>query len=440
MVLKRLSEALRDGDNVLAVIRGSAVNQDGRSNGLTAPNGLSQQAVIRQALQSAGVSPSQIDYIEAHGTGTPLGDPIEVGAIRAVLEAGPVPDDLVARKTLLGSVKTNIGHLEAAAGIAGMIKVILAMEHEELPPHLHLEEVNPYIDLEGAAVAFTTSRVPWRRDGRPRLAGVSSFGFGGTNAHLILSEPPNLNEIQPASEIDGDQATAHKPRKAHLLTVSARSESALRALASRYSARLLENGVNLGDFCYSANTGRALFEHRLALVGDSPEVAASALQKFSAGEAASDYFTGYTPPGQQKKIAFLFTGQGSQYTSMGRELYASEPVFKAALDHCAGILEAHLDRNLLSVIFAEPGGAEANLIDDTTYTQPALFALEYALAMLWRSWGIEPDLVMGHSVGEYVAACLAGVFGLEDGLKLIAVARAVDGHAADRRRDGCGLC
>lgn len=420
VVLKRLSETLRDGDNVLAVIRGSAVNQDGRSNGLTAPNGLSQQAVIRQALQAAGVSPRQIDYIEAHGTGTPLGDPIEVGAIRAVLESEPVPDEAVARKMLIGSVKTNIGHLESAAGIAGMIKVILAMKHEELPPHLHLEEVNPYIDLEGAAVAFTTSRVPWRRDDRPRLAGVSSFGFGGTNAHLILGEPPALNEIQSMGEMAKAQASRGEPRKVHLLTLSARTESALRALAGRYAERLENGGVDLGDFCFSANTGRAQLEHRLALIIDAPEKASSALEKFSVGESAPNCTYGYIAPGQKKRIAFLFTGQGSQYPNMGRQLYAREPAFKEALDRCAAILDAYLDVNLLSVLFAKTDSPEAGLIDDTKYTQPVLFALEYALAVLWRSWGIEPDFVLGHSVGEYVAACLAGVFSLEDGLKLIA--------------------
>ncbi len=407
VVLKRLSDALRDGDNILALLRGSAVNQDGRTNGLTAPNGPSQQAVIRQALQDAGVQPAQIGYVEAHGTGTPLGDPIEIDSLRRVLEDGRPAGQPYG----VGSVKTNIGHLEAAAGIAGLIKVVLSLMHDELPAHLHFRELNPYIALDGSQLEILTERRGWPRGAAPRLAGVSSFGFGGTNAHVVLSEAPLLDEIQPEGG-----STLERPL--HLIRLSARSETALKGLAARYRSRLeqLPAGA-LPDFCYSANVGRADFDHRLAAVAGSAERLESALRAFAAGGRPAGLRYRYLKSGSRSGPAFIFTGQGSQYPQMGRRLYETQPVFRSTLERCAEVLAGHLDRPLLSILFPP---AEDFSVDETRYTQPALFALEYALAELWRSWGIEPAAVMGHSVGEYAAACIAGVFSLEDGLKLIA--------------------
>ncbi len=406
VVLKRLSDALRDGDNVLAVVRGSAVNHDGRSNGLTAPNGPAQQAVIREALTDAGVTPDQISYVEAHGTGTPLGDPIEIQSLRAVLEEGRAPD----QSYLVGSVKTNVGHLEAAAGIAGFIKIVLSLTHEAIPPHLHLQEVNPHISLDGAPLVFPTTLQPWPRGGTPRLAGVSSFGFGGTNAHVVLSEAPVIEGLP----IPEDQLE----RPLHILSLSARSESALRNLARSYADHLADTPAALPDICFTANAGRSHFEHRLAVVAASTEHLREHLTAYANGEAAAGIALGEVRYNNRPRVAFLFTGQGAQYPGMGRLLYDTQPTFRAALDRCAEILRPILERPLLSVIY--PERPDDPLLNETAYTQPALFSLEYALAELWRSWGIQPDAVMGHSVGEVVAACVAGVFNLEDGLTLIA--------------------
>jgi amino acid adenylation domain-containing protein/thioester reductase-like protein len=407
VVLKRLSDALRDGDRILALLRGSAINQDGRSNGLTAPNGPSQQAVIRRALENASVKPSQVGYVEAHGTGTPLGDPIELQSLQAVLDGGRSADQRYA----VGSVKTNIGHLEAAAGVAGLIKVILSLTHEEIPPHLHLAEINPHIQLEGSPLEIVTKGRPWMRGQAPRIAGVSSFGFGGTNAHLVVAEAPRLEEVEPP----GDRI--ERPR--HLLTLSARNRDSLQSLVSRYERHLDgQPEASLADICYTANTGRAHFERRLAIIAGSTGDCQAALNAYLSGESAPDVIQGSKPAGSMPRPVFLFTGQGSQYVGMGRQLYETQPVFKRVLDQCADLLKPDLGRPLLSVIY--PDLDEESPLDETQYTQPAIFALEYALAELWRSWGVEPAAVMGHSVGEYVAACVAGVFSLEDGLRLIA--------------------
>lgn len=421
VVLKRLGDALRDGDNIQAIVKGSAVNQDGLSNGLTAPNGPSQQAVIRQALENAGVEPAQISYVEAHGTGTSLGDPIEVKSLKAVLMKGREPD----QPCWLGSVKTNIGHLEAAAGMASLLKVVLSLQHQEIPPHLHLKQLNPYICLDGTTFSIPSECQPWSVDDQHRLAGISGFGFGGTNCHVILEEAP-----VPTGSLDFELNPELKTldRPLHLLTLSAKDEKALNSLAQRYQDFFASHpDVSLADVCFTANTGRSScgastltrFDHRLAVVAQSTLQLQETLKAFATGKEKAELVKGQLNSKKRPKIAFLFTGQGSQYVGMGRELYETQPIFRQTIDRCDAILRSYLEQPLLEVLYPETQSSDSKL-DETAYTQPALFAIEYALAQLWQSWGIKPDVVMGHSVGEYAAACVAGVFSLEDGLKLIA--------------------
>lgn len=401
VVLKRLSDAVADGDNILAVIRGSAVNQDGASSGLTAPNGPSQEAVIRDALANAGVNPHDVTYVETHGTGTSLGDPIEVQALASTLGKGRD-----ARNPLLiGSVKTNVGHLETAAGVVGLVKLIMSLRHKTIPPHLHLKTPNHFIPWAQLPVSIPTQLTPWPENA-PLITGLSSFGFSGTNVHIVVSAPPE-KETKNGSSVE---------RPSHILALAAKSESALHELAQRMADHLKET-TDLSNVAFTNNTGRAKYSHRLALWADSSEEAAARLRAFAAGDEANGFVSGFIPQSKRLKIAFLFTGQGAQYAGMGRGLYETQPVFRAALDECASLVRPFLDRPLLDVIFAEEGSEEIN---QTGYTQVALFAIEYSLAKLWQSWGVDPFAVMGHSVGEYVAACLAGVFSLEEGLKLIA--------------------
>ncbi|WP_026736723.1 type I polyketide synthase [Fischerella sp. PCC 9605] len=418
-VLKRLSDAIRDGDNIQAVIRGSAINQDGLSNGLTAPNGPSQQAVIRQALENAGVEPAQISYVEAHGTGTSLGDPIEVRSLKAVLMEGRSSD----RPCWIGSVKTNIGHLEAAAGMAGLLKIVLSLQHQQIPPHLNLKQLNPYISLEGTPFAIPVELQDWTASTGTRYAGISSFGFGGTNGHVIVEEAPLESQKSKACPRAQRRVKSQKKeaieRPLHLLTLSAKSDLALREMAQSYADFLASHpGASLADICFTASTGRSHFEHRLAVATASSVQLCQQLNAFATAQDTdglrSEQVTKRKPP----KLAFLFTGQGSQYVGMGRQIYETQPTFRQTLDQCAEILRPYLKQPLLEVLYPEAG--KSSPLDETAYTQPALFALEYALFRLWESWGIKPDAVMGHSVGEYAAACAAGVFSLEDGLKLIA--------------------
>ncbi|MBW4510719.1 MAG: amino acid adenylation domain-containing protein [Scytonematopsis contorta HA4267-MV1] len=410
VVLKRLKDALADGDKVLAVIKGSAVNQDGLSNGITAPNGLAQQAVIRQALKNAGCKGKDISYIEAHGTGTSLGDPIEVKSLKAVLMEDRSPN----QPCWIGSVKTNIGHLESAAGIAGLIKVVLSLQNQEIPPHLHFQQLNPYISFAETPFAIPNQPVAWNAFTETRLAGISSFGFGGTNSHIILQEAPLSQHVNISDNVVAND----KRRQWHLFSLSAKDDSALREYAQKYEDFLSSHPqLPLADICFSANTGRSHFTHRLGIVAKSTTQLREKLQNFASVSGVQDLESGRLTSKKRPKIAFLFTGQGSQYVEMGRQLYETQPIFRQTLDYCDEILNTYLEKPLLSVLYPDTQNSQ---LDETAYTQPALFALEYALAKLWQSWGIEPSAVMGHSIGEYVAACVAGVFSLEEGLKLVA--------------------
>jgi len=408
--LKRLSDARRDGDRVLAVVRGSAVNQDGASAGLTVPNGPAQEAVIRRALEVGGLTPADVGYVEAHGTGTPLGDPIEVNALGAVFG----PSHSKARPLRIGSVKTNIGHAETAAGIAGFIKCVMALHHEQIPPHLHFDSPNPFVSWNELPFEVPVETTPWPRGNRARVAGVSSFGFSGTNCHVVLEEAPPVVDAAAARPPVGD-------RSLHVLALSGKSRAAVQDMAARYRDHARAEPAklaDLADLCFSANTGRAHFHHRAAIVcrarGELAELIEQ-LGKLAEGETPPGAFTGTagaTPP----RVAFLFSGQGSQYAGMARTLYETQAVFRRAIDRCDALLRSLGSVPLTSILWGEHQGQ----INETRYTQPALFAVEHALVELWRSWGITPQVVIGHSVGEYVAAATAGVFSVEQGLKLIA--------------------
>lgn len=393
VVLKRLDSALADGDRVLAVIRGTAVNQDGASSGLTAPSGPAQEAVIRAALADAGLSPVEVSYVEAHGTGTELGDPQEMRALGNVF-AGARTAPL-----LVGSVKTNLGHLEAAAGVTGLMKLVLMLRAGTIAPHLHFETPSPHIPWADLPLRVPVATEPWMPAGERRIAGISSFGFSGTNAHLII-------------EAAEPQSSAAAPGRA-VLSLSAATAEALEALAQRHADAIAERrDGSLADLCRTLNAGRAHLAWRATVSGDSPEEILAGL------EAVAERRVPAARVRATPKVAFLFTGQGAQFAGMGRGLYEGAPMFRAILDRAAAHLGDRLGAPLLDVMFAE--GAAARRLDETGFTQPALFVLEHALAELWRSWGIEPDFVLGHSVGEFAAACAAGVMRFEQALDLVA--------------------
>ncbi|MBN9683666.1 MULTISPECIES: type I polyketide synthase [unclassified Corallococcus] len=401
VVLKRLSDALKDGDTIHGVLLGTAVNNDGAGKvGFTAPSVEGQAAVIAEALAISGVTPDDIQYVEAHATGTPLGDPIEVAALNQAFGGKETGQKRVA----LGSLKAAIGHLDAAAGIAGVVKTVLAMEHGEIPASPHFEKPNPVIDFDAGPFFVPSQPRPWTSPNGPRRAGVSAFGIGGTNTHVILEEAPKA------------AAPAPSKRAWHVLPLSARTPAALDAATEQLASHLDANpNVSLSDVAYTLQVGRHAHEHRRAVVVKDVADAKAALRD-------ARRLLGGSGTNTRRPVVFLFSGQGSQYVDMGRGLYEQEPAFRAEVDACAEKLKAHLGLDLRTVLYPPADGREkaTEQLKQTSLTQPALFVIEYALAKLWASWGVTPQAMVGHSIGEYVAACLSGVFSLDDALALVA--------------------
>ncbi|HEX8183618.1 MAG TPA: type I polyketide synthase, partial [Blastocatellia bacterium] len=428
IVLKRLADAIADRDCIHAVIKGSAINNDGSFKiGFTAPREDGQANVIAMALSTAGVDAGTISYVEAHGSGTALGDPIEIAALTQAFRASTDKRRFCA----IGSVKSNIGHLDAAAGMAGLIKTVLSLKHKMLPPSLHFEKPNPEIDFDGSPFYVNTELSSWNANGTPRRAGVSSFGIGGTNAHVILEEAPESKASGPS-------------RSHHMLAISAKTESSLERAAERLAAHLKQQpGKSLADVAYTLLAGRRSLPHKRVIVCRDIEQAVNALESRDNQQVMSSFCKSSRRP-----VAFMFSGLGDHYVNMGRGLYENEPVFREQVDLCSSILRPHLGLGLRDALYpaaqddpaqadpssatgrfdlrqmlrrAGPNGSEAaQKLNQTRIAQPAVFVVEYSLAKMWMHWGIQPEALIGYSLGEYVAACLAGVFSLEDALYLVA--------------------
>ncbi|EMB16809.1 type I polyketide synthase [Rhodopirellula europaea] len=410
LLLKRLSDAERDGDRIWGTILASATNQDGRTSGITAPNGVSQQAVIRTALREAGLPASRVNYIEAHGTGTPLGDPIEVDALTQVFSGKPGVDP----PCYVTSVKANVGHMETVSGVAGIIKLLLMMRHQTIPGQLHLNKLNPRMSLKRSRIVIPAQSPPWPVDDEPLVAGVSSFGFGGANTHLVMQQYAAKETVEPAGSTDSDTTD----RTQHVLSLSGKSDAAIAEVASRLKQHLDRTDDNVVDVAHTMNVGRVHHTHRTAVVFEDAKQLHRQLTQLSDGKKGPGIRSGQTVTSRATRTAFLFTGQGSQAAGMGRGLFETQPVFRKSMRRCDELLAKVLPKRLLDVLYGE--GPYTELVHQTRYTQPALFAIEYSLAQLWLSWGLKPNVVLGHSVGEFAAACIAGVVSLEDALSLIA--------------------
>lgn len=402
VVLKPLCDALIDGDCIHAVIKGSAVNNDGSLKiGYTAPSEKGQAEVVAEALGNAGIEAETISYIETHGTGTLLGDPIEISALKQAFALSTKKKGFCA----IGSVKTNVGHLNTAAGITSFIKTVLSLKHKLIPPSLHFETPNPQIDFSSSPFYVNTKLTKWETNNTPRRAGVSSFGVGGTNAHVVLEEAPITN-------------SSEESRPWQLLLLSAKTSSALNTATTNLAEYLNQHPeLNIADVAYTLAVGRTAFEYRRLLVCYDLDNAALQLEM----QNPKQVFSNSQKP-REREIVFMFPGQGAQYINMGLELYQVEPVFREQIDLCCQVLKPHLGLDLRQIIYPTTEQEEAAIkqLQQTEITQPALFVINYSLALLWRSWGVEPQAMIGHSIGEYVAACLAGVFSLEDALKLVA--------------------
>ncbi len=409
IILKRLEDALKDGDPVRAIIRGSAVNQDGKSNGITAPNGIAQQQCIREALSDAHVKASDVSYVETHGTGTPLGDPIETEAMKAAMMEGRSDED----DLFIGSVKTNIGHLESAAGISGILKTVLALEHETIPKHLHFTKLNPHIHLENTPIKIASETMHWSRNGKPRIAGVSAYGFGGTNAHVILQE--SMDSLD--NQVERDYSNINGP---YALALSAHTEKAVADMARSYakalSAKKYQVKENFIDFIYSANVHRGQFDHSSVVIATDRDDLLKKLNNFETTETVPGIIKGSSQINAQNKTLFVYSGQGPQWFAMGRQLLEKEPVFKRAIQQINDLLSEYAGWSLIEELSRDE---ENTRVGETEIAQPAIFAIQVALTRLWASWGVKPAAVVGHSVGEVAAAYVSGTLSLKDAVKVI---------------------
>lgn len=411
IILKRLSEAIKDQNEILGVIRGSGLNQDGKSNGLTAPNGEAQAKLIRKTLQNANMSPLDVDYIEMHGTGTKLGDPIEVEAVGETYGKGRSSSN----KLKIGSVKSNIGHLEASAGIASIIKVLLSMKHDTIPANLHFQTPNPFINWEEANAEVISEHTLWKKESGLRAAAINGFGFGGSNAHVIIEEYQSkqlpLSETNRTDGID------------YVLKVSAKSEKSLKTLVEKYYTLIKEaDESKFEDIVYSANIGRADLDYRFAVSGADRDMLLERMERYlqeGYAEGAVDNTNNPQMMQKDRKVVFMFTGQGSQYVQMGKLLYDTNAVFTEAFDTCDKLFKPYLLKSIKDLIYGEQ--ADGQVIEQTVYAQPLIFAIEYALCKMWKSFGVTPEIVMGHSIGEYAAAVAAEMMTLEDAVKLVSI-------------------